>query len=85
LVSVAGRREKTQGSALSSADTYAFVPLRESKLNKQWSPEERVHRLRLDYPADERMRISHETIYHWVYRDASAEGKLYLNLRRKLP
>ena len=55
----------------------------EAKLNKQWSPEEIAHRLRLDYPADERMRISHETIYRWVYLDAGSEGKLYLNLRRR--
>lgn len=55
----------------------------EAKLNKQWSPEEIAHRLRLDYPADRNMRISHETIYRWVYLDASSEGKLYLNLRRR--
>lgn len=54
----------------------------EAKLNQQWSPEEISHRLRLDYPADSSMRISHETIYRWVYLDASVEGDLYRNLRR---
>ena len=54
----------------------------ETMLDKQWSPEEISQRLRLDYPADENMRISHETIYRWVYLDASVDGKLYLNLRR---
>jgi IS30 family transposase len=55
----------------------------EAKLNKQWSPEEIAHRLRLDYPADDNMRISHETIYRWVYLDAASAGKLYFNLRRR--
>jgi IS30 family transposase len=28
------------------------------------------------------MRISHETIYRWIYRDASRNGDLYHHLRR---
>jgi IS30 family transposase len=55
----------------------------EAKLNLQWSPEEIAQRIRHDYPDDERMRISHETIYRWIYLDASVDGKLYLNLRRR--
>jgi IS30 family transposase len=55
----------------------------ECKLRCQWSPEEIACRIRIDYPSDERMRISHETIYRWIYLDASVEGKLYLNLRRR--
>lgn len=55
----------------------------ETRLNKQWSPEEISQRLHIDYPADEGMRLSHETIYRWVYLDASVEGKLYRNLRRR--
>lgn len=54
----------------------------ETKLNVQWSPEEISQRIRRDYPDDERMRISHETIYRWIYVDASLAGKAYLNLRR---
>jgi IS30 family transposase len=55
----------------------------ETRLNKQWSPEEISHRLRIDYPTDVSMRISHETIYRWIYLDASVEGELYRNLRRR--
>lgn len=54
----------------------------EVRLNKQWSPEEISQRLHKDYPGDEGMRISHETIYRWVYLDASVEGILHRNLRR---
>lgn len=55
----------------------------EAGIKKQWSPEEIAQRLWLDYPIDGNMRISHETIYRWVYLDTTVEGKLYLDLRRK--
>jgi len=32
-----------------------------------WSPEQIAHRLRLDFPHDETMRISHEAIYQSLY------------------
>lgn len=53
------------------------------RLKRQWSPEEISERLRIDYASDENMRISHETIYRWVYLDAGVEGNLYQNLRRR--
>jgi len=34
---------------------------------KSWSPEQISHRLRLDFPDDESMRISHEAIYQSLY------------------
>jgi IS30 family transposase len=34
---------------------------------KAWSPEQISHRLRLDFPDDESMRISHEAIYQSLY------------------
>lgn len=55
----------------------------EAKLKMQWSPEEIASRIRIDYPDDKSMRISHEAIYRWIYLDAAMEGKLYLNLRRR--
>ncbi|MCK5606695.1 IS30 family transposase [Candidatus Pacearchaeota archaeon] len=55
----------------------------ETRLKKQWSPEEISQRIRIDYPNDANMRISHETIYRWAYLDATVDGKLYLNLRRR--
>ncbi len=55
----------------------------EAKLKLQWSPEEIASRIRIDYPDDKSMRISHEAIYRWIYLDAAMEGTLYLNLRRR--
>lgn len=37
------------------------------KLRLEWSPEEIVKRMRLEYPDDVSMRISHETIYQYLY------------------
>ncbi|WAC06654.1 MAG: IS30 family transposase [Thermodesulfobacteriota bacterium] len=53
-----------------------------TKLNLQWSPEEISDYMRINYPDDETMRVCHETIYRWIYKDAKVNGKLYLNLRR---
>lgn len=54
----------------------------EEKLAFDWSPEQIAHRLPIDYPQDERMRISPETIYHWAYIDAQHGGQIYRHLRR---
>jgi IS30 family transposase len=55
----------------------------EEKLRLYWSPEAIAGRLRREYPNDERMRISHETIYRWIYLDASQDGELHTHLRRR--
>jgi IS30 family transposase len=38
-----------------------------TKLRLQWSPEEIAKRLPTDYPEDMTMRLSHETIYTYIY------------------
>nr|WP_320115791.1 IS30 family transposase [uncultured Desulfuromonas sp.] len=55
----------------------------ELKLKLEWSPEEIANRIRMDYPTDDTMRISHETIYRWIYLEGSVGGVLYQRLRRK--
>lgn len=55
----------------------------ETKLLADWPPEAIAQRIRADYPDDERMRISHETIYRWVFLDAEQGGTLYRRLRRR--
>jgi len=37
------------------------------KLKTEWSPEEIANRIKTDYPQNEDMRISHETIYKYIY------------------
>ena len=55
----------------------------ESKIRLDWPPEAISARLKLDYPTDQQMRISHETIYRWIFRDAQRGGDLYQHLRRR--
>lgn len=38
-----------------------------SKLKIEWSPEEIAERIKKEYPLDTSMRISHETIYQYLY------------------
>ena len=38
-----------------------------SKLRQEWSPQQIAKRLKEDYPDDTTMRISHETIYQYLY------------------
>jgi IS30 family transposase len=53
------------------------------KLRQDWSPEIIAEKLKIDYPDDGEMRVSHETIYRWIYLDANGGGTLYHHLRRK--
>lgn len=54
----------------------------EQGLEQEWSPEQISHRLRLDHPDDEGMRISHEAIYLSLFRpDRPLERHLGRHLR----
>jgi len=52
-------------------------------LSKGWSPETIAGRIRKDYPRHQTMRISHEAIYQWIYRDFEQGGTWYQHLRRR--
>lgn len=54
----------------------------DKKLRKDWSPEQISNRIRKEYSDDERMRISAEAIYAWVYTAARYEGTVHKHLRR---
>jgi IS30 family transposase len=54
----------------------------ERSLHGERSPDVIAARLKMDYPDDVRMRISIETVYRWVYRDASLGGQLFSCLCR---
>jgi IS30 family transposase len=53
-------------------------------LRQDWSPEQISKRLRIDYPDDPQMRISHETIYECIYLQANGEvtTELHVALRQ---
>jgi IS30 family transposase len=54
-------------------------------LRQKWSPEQIVNRLKMEYKNDKSMRISHETIYRYLYVIPKGElrKELIENLRRK--
>ena len=52
------------------------------RLDLQESPEQIAHRLPVDFPHDEQMRISHETIYVSLY--VQGRGELRRDLHRQL-
>ncbi len=55
----------------------------EQGLGRRWSPQQISARLKVDHPDDERMRISHETIYRSLYVQSRGElrRQLTANLR----
>jgi IS30 family transposase len=55
----------------------------EGKLLQDWPPEVIAARLRQEFPHDERMRVSHETIYRWIFLDAQQGGTLHQHLTRR--
>jgi IS30 family transposase len=54
-----------------------------AKLKLDWSPETIAGRLQVDYPDNETMRISPETIYRRIYLDSRNKGNLHHHLRRR--
>ena len=57
----------------------------ESQLAQRWSPQQIARRLRLDYPDDPAMRVSHETIYTSLFVQAKRglPGELTVHLRTR--
>ena len=74
------RRKARHHRRRSSPHLVTYV---KQKLKADWSPEIIAEKLKIEYPDDEEMRTSHETIYRWIYLDAKEGGTLYHHLRRK--
>ncbi|MDK9707100.1 MAG: IS30 family transposase [Desulforhopalus sp.] len=54
------------------------------RLQFGWSPEIISQRIQRDFPhRKKKMRISHETIYQWIYQDAVHGGSLFCYLIRR--
>ncbi|PZP90839.1 MAG: IS30 family transposase [Variovorax paradoxus] len=67
-----GKLHDTRGKEVSGPQQAPFIgrnkPHRgDRKWVKGWSPEQIAHRLRIDFPDDPSMRISHEAIYQSLY------------------
>jgi IS30 family transposase len=58
-------------------DYAPLVQYVEQSLCADRSPDVIAACLKLEYPDDHRMRISIETVYRWVYRDARQGGRLF--------
>jgi IS30 family transposase len=54
----------------------------EQGLHAEWSPDVIVACMKMKFPDDPEMRVSIETIYRWVYRNASEGGQLFNCLTR---
>jgi IS30 family transposase len=53
------------------------------KLKDGWSPEQISNRICIDYPNNEKMRISYESIYKYIY--CETQGRLQTRLIKLLP
>jgi len=78
---LAAERRHASKQAFQQHDERVWSYVRD-KLGEEWSPEEIAGRLREDYPDNARMRISHETIYAYIYADRREGGVLWRQLRR---
>lgn len=54
----------------------------QSRLDREDSPEQIAHRLKLDFPHDQEMRVSHETIYVSLF--VQGRGELRRDLHQRL-
>lgn len=69
---LAGTIRRPDGTAVAGPATPAWKGLnkphrQDRRWSLAWSPEQIAHRLRLDFPDDESMRISHEAIYQSLF------------------
>ncbi len=66
-----GQAKKAASSRrLGKSNMAKIMPLREyvlEKLKKKWSPQEISERIKMKYPLNMEMRISHEAIYRYIY------------------
>lgn len=74
------RRRRRRG--LRWTDHRPLLAYVKQKLIEKWSPEQICGRLLLEYPDDQRMRVSHASIYRWLKRDREGGGGWWMHLRQ---
>ena len=52
-------------------------------IQEDWSPETISNRLKIDFPRAQKMRVSAEMIYRWIFKDAANGGGQYHHLLRQ--
>lgn len=62
----ARRRDRPRWRKMENPVISAYV---RQRLTHYWSPDQIAGRVRVDFPADSRRQISHETIYRWIESD----------------
>jgi transposase, IS30 family len=67
LAEKASRRRSCRPKALKLVGCRRLAAIVEVRLEQRWSPAQIAHRLRVDHPDDETLRLSHETIYRSLY------------------
>lgn len=79
----AWRRRKDASSKRSRKMDHApLANYVKAKMRAGLSPEQIAGRIRLDFPRDEKMRISHQTIYNWIAEDKRNGGDFHKCLRQ---
>jgi IS30 family transposase len=78
-----GRQRRPKGSKL--AGNPALRAAVQGMLDRRYSPEQASGRLKVDYPDDPGMRVSHESIYQsiYVYPRGELKRELQASLRRR--
>ena len=79
---VAVRRRKHPKAHKLQTNEQLRLYVEDKLLNEHWSPQQIAARLKLEYPNDMTMRVSHETIYTYVF--CLARGSLKKELKAAL-
>src|SRR5699024_11810173 len=77
---LAGKVRRPDGSVVTGPETPPWKGLNkphraDRRWSVAWSPEQISHRLKIDFPDDESMRISHEAIYQSLFIEGRGELK----------
>lgn len=79
-------RERRSGAKTDTArwhDDAKLLAYVHAKLELKWSPEQIAGRIKRDFPHDKAMRVSHFSIYAYLWNDRWSGGELYKDLRNR--